>query len=168
MVGRIEHRTAFAWPAARVYEALTDIEYLTERLHSFGAGNKLVEHTATQDGLRLKVRQLVHASSVPPLAKTLVGSDLTINRGEVWRREAQGRYAGEVTAEVPGMPCTITGSQSIRDTPGSSPGSEFVVLGTVRVGIPLLGAKLEKLFVDEVGALLAKEDRFTTDWLARH
>lgn len=168
MAGRIEHRTAFAWPAARVYEALTDIEYLTERLRAFGAGNEVVEHTATHDDVRLQVRQLVQASSVPPLAKTLVGNDLTINRSEVWRREADGRYAGEVAAEVPGMPCTITGSQWLRDTPRNSSGSEFVVLGSVRVGIPLIGAKMEKLFVDEVGALLTKEDRFTTDWLSRH
>jgi hypothetical protein len=134
----------------------------------FGDRNELVEHAATRDDVRLKVRQVVRASSVPPLARTLVGSDLTIHRSEVWRREAKGRYAGEVAAEVPGMPCSITGSQWLRDVADTTSGSEFVVLGSVRVGIPLLGAKMESLFADEVGTLLSEEDRFTADWLSRH
>lgn len=168
MARRVEHRTTFEWPAARVYEALTDVEYLTERLRTFGDQNELVEHTATPDDVRFQVRQVVHASSVPPLARTLVGSDLTINRSEVWRREGEGRFAGEVAAEVPGMPCSITGSQWLRDAPEEASASELLVLGSVRVGLPLVGGKMESLFVDEVCTLLADEDRFTSDWLARH
>jgi hypothetical protein len=167
MPRRVEHRTAFAWPADRVYEALTNVDYLTERLSTFGSRNELVEHAVTTDDVRIRVRQVVRASSVPPLARPLVGSDLTINRSEVWRRESEGRFAGEVAAEVPGMPCSITGSQWLRDVPGEASASEFLVVGSVRVGIPLVGGKMEGLFVDEVRTLLADEDRFTSDWLSR-
>lgn len=168
MARRIEHRTAFAWPAIRVYEALTNADYLTERLRTFGDRNELVEHTVTQDDVRIQVRQVVRASSIPPLARSLVGSDLTINRSEVWRRESEGRFAGEVAAEVPGMPCSITGSQWLREVPEKASASEFLVLGSVRVGIPLVGGKMEGLFVDEVRTLLTDEDQFTSDWLSRH
>jgi hypothetical protein len=167
MTRRIEHRTVFAWPASRVYEAYIDVDYLTDRLRTLGGRNELVEHAATPDGVRLRVRQVVHAESMPAVARTLVGSDLTINRSEVWRREQEGRYAGEVVAEVPGMPCSISGSQWLRDMPKHARESEFLIQGTVRVGIPLIGGKMEDLFVGEVRKLLTEEDQFTADWLTR-
>ncbi len=51
--------------------------------------------------------------------------------------------------------------------PSGSAVSEFVVSGSVRVNVPFLGGKLEDLIVDQVQKLLADEERFTTDWLAR-
>jgi hypothetical protein len=167
MTRRIDHRTAFAWSAHWVYRALVDVDYLTERLRTFGDKNELVSHNATDDDVRFQVRQVVRADSIPPLARPLVGTELTINRSEVWRREDEGQYAGEVAAEVPGMPCSIVGSQWLRNLPEPQH-SELLVQGSVHISIPLVGGKMEQLFVDEVGKLLTDEDKFTSEWLSRH
>ena len=37
----------------------------------------------------------------------------------------------------------------------------------MRVSVPFLGGKLEDLVAEQVQKLLAAEERFTTEWLAR-
>lgn len=170
MARRIEHRSTSEWPAARVYEALIDIDYLTDRLEEIGGSSaELVQHVTTDDGVRFQMRHGVQADSLPSMARTVVGGDLTIDRSESWRREQDGHYAGEIAAEIAGAPCSITGSMWLRDLaePAGSAISEFVVSGSVRVNVPFVGGKLEDLIVDQVQKLLADEERFTTEWLAR-
>lgn len=170
MARRIEHRSTSEWPAARVYEALIDIDYLTDRLAEIGGSNAaLLQHVATEDGARFQVRQGVHADALPSVARTVVGGDLKIDRSESWRQEEHGHYTGEIAAEIAGAPCSITGSMWLRDLtePAGSAVSEFVVSGSVRVNVPFLGGKLEDLIVEQVQKLLADEENFTTEWLAR-
>ncbi|MEV0698859.1 DUF2505 domain-containing protein [Saccharopolyspora sp. NPDC050389] len=170
MARRIEHRSTSEWPAARVYEALIDNDYLADRLAEIGGSNAaLLQHVTTEDGARFQVRQGVHADKLPSVARTVVGGDLTIDRSESWRREEDGHYTGEIAAEIAGAPCSITGSMWLRDLaePVGSEVSEFVVSGSVRVNVPFLGGKLEDLIVDQVQKLLSDEEHFTTEWLAR-
>ncbi|MGI8308753.1 DUF2505 domain-containing protein [Saccharopolyspora sp. ASAGF58] len=170
MARRIEHRSTSEWPAARVYEALIDIDYLTDRLAEIGGSNAaLLQHVTTEDGARFQVRQGAHADALPSVARTVVGDDLKIDRSESWRRREDGSYTGEIAAEIAGAPCSITGSMWLRDLaePAGSAVSEFVVSGSVRVNVPFLGGKLEDLIVDQVQKLLSDEENFTTDWLAR-
>jgi hypothetical protein len=172
MARRIEHRSTSEWPAARVHEALIDIDYLRDRLRQIGGTNpELVEHVASSDGVRFQVRQGVSAESLPPVARTVVGGDVMIDRSESWRREEEGYYTGEIAAEISGAPCSITGSMWLRDLPVSADGvqsSEFVVEGSVRVTVPFVGGKLEDFVADQVQKLLATEERFTAEWLSRH
>ena len=170
MARRIEHRSTFEWPAARVYEALIDSEHLKARLRELGGSStELLEHSVSDEDVRFRMRQAVRAESLPTIARTVVGGDLMIDRSEVWRREEEGNYTGEVAAEIPGMPCPISGSMWLRDLapPEGTQVSEFVVDGSVRVSMPFVGGKLEDLVADHVQKLLADEARFTADWVAR-
>ncbi|KAA5833293.1 DUF2505 domain-containing protein [Saccharopolyspora hirsuta] len=167
MARRIEHRSTSEWPAVRLYEALIDIDYLNDRLEELGGANaELVQHVATDDGARFQIRHSVPADSLPSVARTVVGGDLTIDRSESWRREEDGHYTGEIAAEIAKAPCTITGSMWLRDV-AESANSEFVVSGNVRVNVPFVGGKLEDLVADQVQKLLSAEERFTAEWLAR-
>ncbi|MBB5158577.1 DUF2505 domain-containing protein [Saccharopolyspora phatthalungensis] len=169
MTRGIEYRSTYEWAAARVFAALIDPGYLAERLRVLGGDNELIEHTATERGARYRIRQGVRAEVLPSLARKVIGGDLTINRSEEWRREADGGYTGEVTAGATVMPRSIAASQWLRDLPseGGPAVCEFVVEGSVQVNIPLLGGKLEDLFVGEVRGLLESEHQFTVDWLSR-
>ncbi|GAA3364991.1 MULTISPECIES: DUF2505 domain-containing protein [Saccharopolyspora] len=169
MARRIEHRSTSEWPASQVHAALIDIDYLRERLDQLEGGrNELVQHTADGDAVRFQIRQGVPTDSLPPIARTVAGAgDLVIDRSESWRCEQDGHYAGEIAAEVAGVPCTITGSMWLRDLTGGTGASELLVEGEVRVSVPFLGGKLEDLVAEQVQKLLAAEERFTTEWLAR-
>lgn len=167
MACRIEHRSTSEWSAQRVHTARTDSDSLRARVRELGGGDSdLVGYESTEAGTRFQLHQEVRASVLPQAARSLVGGDLKVNRTESWRREDEGHYAGEVAAEIEGAPCSIAGSMWLRDLPGD--GSELLVDGEVQVTIPLLGGKLERLVVDQVLELLEAEDRFTSDWLARH
>ncbi|MDA3628046.1 DUF2505 domain-containing protein [Saccharopolyspora sp. WRP15-2] len=168
MARRIEHRSTSEWPAVRLYEALIDIDYLNDRLEELGGANaELVKHLASDGGAQFQIRHSVSADSLPSVARTVVGGDLTIDRSESWRREEDGHYTGEIAAEIAGAPCTITGSMWLRDVAGEASTSEFVVSGSVRVNVPFVGGKIEDLVADQVQKFLSAEERFTTEWLAR-
>lgn len=165
----IDYRATYEWPAQRVYQVLADIDYLRERLRVLGGDNELVDHEVTADGVRFEVRQGVRAEVMPAIARTVVDGGLTIDRRETWREE-EGQYHGGVRAGVSGMPGTITASLWLRDLPSTQGAevSEFVVEGSVKVGMPFVGGKLEELFVTEVSSLLTDEQRFTAEWLSQH
>lgn len=170
MARRIEHRSTSEWPATRLYEALVDPDHLRERLrHLGGTSTELLDHATTPEGVTLRMRQSVAVDRLPPVARSVVGGDLLIDRTETWREAEPGHSVGEVAAEIAGVPCAIAGSMWLRDLdpPISGLVSEFVVEGTVRVHIPLVGGKLEDLVVDQVRKLLVAEERFTADWLSR-
>lgn len=168
MARRIEHRSTLSWPAHRVHEVLIDKDYLRDRLDALGGDEaELVEHSVTDDGVHLRVRQAVHADDLPSVARTVVGGDVKIDRSETWRREDDGHFTGEVAAAIPGVPCTITGSMWLRDVDGSEGTSEFVVEGSVKVSVPLVGGKLEDFVAEQVEKLLAAEESYAAEWLAR-
>lgn len=182
MARRIEHHSTSGWPVAGVYGALVDPEYLRDRLHELGGKDtEIVEHAATESGVRYAVRQGVSVDSLPSIVRHAVGGDLIIDRTESWRRADENHCTGEIAAQVAGLPCSITGSMWLRDLPadpagsGSASsasngpaGSELIVEGGVRVSIPLVSSKIENLAVDQLQDLLASEAEFTADWLSRH
>lgn len=171
MARRIEHRSTSEWPAAEVHRALIDPAFIKARLNELGgSGAALVNHAHTDEGTtQFQLRHSVRAESLPAVARSVVGGDLTIDRSESWRREDDGHYTGEIAAEIAGAPCSITGSMWLRDLADTSgpARSELVISGGVKVNLPLVGGKMEDLVVDQVQKLLADEERFVTEWLAR-
>jgi hypothetical protein len=171
MARRIEHRSTSERPAAEVYRTLIDPAFLKARLAELGGSSAmLVNHAKTgEDAAQFQLRHGVSADSLPALARSVVGGDLTIDRSESWRREEDDHYTGEIAAEIPGAPCSITGSMWLRDLadPHGAAVSELVISGGVKVNLPFLGGKMEDLVVDQIEKLLADEDRFITEWLAR-
>ncbi|RCW46921.1 uncharacterized protein DUF2505 [Halopolyspora algeriensis] len=174
MARRIEHRSTSVWPASRVHDALIDIDHLEERLSEFsGENTEVVDHSTTEGGVRFQVRQGVPADRLPPMVRTVLGKNLTIDRSEAWRPAEPGHYTGEVAAAIPRVPGSITGSMWLRDLPESerpadgSAVSEFVVCGSVTSNVPFAGSKLEELVADRISSLLAEEMRFISHWLSR-
>ena len=163
MARRIEHRSTSEWPASEVHAALIDLEYLRGRLAELGGTRpELLAHDVSGSTARFQLRQGVSTDSLPPVARTVVGAgDLVIDRTESWRRAEDGHYTGEIAAEVAGVPCEITGSMWLRDLaePVGDQVSEFLVDGSVKVGLPFVGGKLEDLVADQVQKLLAREER---------
>jgi hypothetical protein len=69
-----------------------------------------------------------------------------------------------VKARVDSAPGGISGTLRIGERDGAS---EFVLDGSVKVDIPLVGGKIEEAIAEQVVRLLGREGRFTAKWLAR-
>ncbi|MCG8925604.1 DUF2505 domain-containing protein [Lentzea sp. CC55] len=159
MARRIEHHTTSPHSAEKVFGAMVDETHLRDRLAAIGGSNaELVTFSSTGGKTTYQLKQGVPAEHLPSAVKAALGGDLVIQRTETW---AAG--AGTVEVAVGSVPGRLEGAFTVLDN-GS--GSKTTLTGEVRVGIPLLGGKLEKLIAEQVAVLLDKESEFTSEWLA--
>lgn len=159
MARRIEHHTTSPHSAEKVFGAMVDETYLRDRLAAVGGNDaELVTFSSAGDRTAYQLKQGVPAEHLPSIAKSLLGGDLVIQRMENW---AAG--AGTVEVTLNGVPGRLDGAFTITDN-GS--GSKLTLTGEVKVSIPLMGGKLEKLIAEQVAVLLDKESEFTSEWLA--
>ncbi|MGW6935144.1 DUF2505 domain-containing protein [Lentzea sp. NPDC054927] len=159
MARRIEHHTTSPHSAEKVFGAMVDETYLRDRLAAIGGTNaELVTFTSVDGKTSYQLKQGVPAEHLPSVAKSLLGGDLVIQRVENW---AAG--AGTVEVTLVGVPGRLDGSFTVTDN-GS--GSKLTLAGEVKVSIPLVGGKLEKVIAEQVAVLLDKESEFTSEWLA--
>ena len=159
MPSRFEHRASFPVPAGAVYATLVDEEFLTARLNDIGGkGAALLSHTTSDDGAAYTLRQGVDAANLPGPVASIVGGDLVVEREERWRgRDSAGR------ATITGVPAQITSRSRLSDRGGAS---ELVVTAEVKVSIPLIGGRIEKVVAEQVTRLLAAEAEYAGKWLA--
>ncbi|MEU0877873.1 DUF2505 domain-containing protein [Lentzea sp. NPDC005914] len=159
MARRIEHHTTSPHSAEKVFGAMVDETYLRDRLAAIGGNDaELVTYSTSGDRTSYQLKQGVPAEHLPSIAKSLLGGDLVIQRVENW---AAG--AGTVEVAIVGVPGRLDGSFTIT---GNGAGSKTTLVGEVKVSIPLMGGKLEKLIAEQVVVLLNKESEFTSEWLA--
>jgi hypothetical protein len=69
----------------------------------------------------------------------------------------------DFTMEIPGRPGQVRGRITLRDT---ADGCEELFAGEVKVQVPLVAGKLEKLLADILGRALRREGGVGADWLA--
>jgi hypothetical protein len=159
MPSRFEHRATFAASVDTVYSTLVDEAFLTARLRDIGGkGAALLEHRTSDDGVDVKLRQGVDAQRLPSAVRSFLSGDLVVEREERWRgHEARGR------ATINGVPAEITSRTRVA---ANGSGTELVVAAEVKVGIPLIGGKIETVVAEQVTKLLAAESEYAEKWLA--
>ena len=164
MSTRFEHRATLSAPVATVYAVLVDRAFLDERLRLLGGkGAAVLEHSASGGDVRFRLRQGLDAERLPGAVRSILKGDLVVEREERWRPDGDG-YGAAGRATISGVPGEITNRTRLAGN-GST---EQVVTAEVKVGIPLIGGKLEGLIAEQVSKLLAAETEFAGKWLAEH
>ncbi len=139
-------------------EVLTDQRYLRDKLRTVGGPRgELVSWERDERGITVVLHQAVPEDAMPSFLRAVLPSGLTIRRTETWNSSG-----GSVHAVVDGAPGTITGTMRLEPDPAGC------VLGarlTADVGLPLIGAQVEKLITDNIAALMESEYQFTLQWL---
>jgi hypothetical protein len=156
MPSRFEHRTSFAAPVDTVYSTLVDEAFLTARLRDIGGkGAALLNHETSENGAVYRLRQGVDAKHLPSAVRSILSGDLVVEREERWQgREFTGR------ATISGVPAEIRSRGRLTDS------AALVINAEVKVGIPLIGGKIEKVVAEQVTKLLAAEAEYAEKWLA--
>ena len=166
MARSIDYRSTLAFPAEKVFATMTDKEYLRARLREIGGpGSELLEHEASPESARYRLKQGLKESDLPPVVGKVLQGDLSIQRTESLRRTGPGMYGGDVDVAIAGVPASASGTMRLAD---SGTGSEFEVHATVEVRVPLIGGKIEEIIAGQVRRLLAAETGFTVRWLGSH
>ncbi|GAA5155319.1 DUF2505 domain-containing protein [Pseudonocardia eucalypti] len=159
-------RCSFRYSSApeAVFGVLTDREFLEARLARIGGpGAGLVDHSATPDAARIVFLQGVSRDHLPGPVRKLLPGDLRIERTETWRLVAPGRYAGEIGGRVKDAPGQVSGTLALTGAGGSC---DYVLDGTAKVNVPLVGGKVEELIAEHLNKLIDRESRFAQEWLS--
>jgi hypothetical protein len=166
MARSIDYRSTLAYPAERVFAAITDEEYLQARLREIGGpGSALLDHEASPEAARYELRQGLSEKDLPPIVGKVMNGDLAIVRTETLNRVQPGRYSGDVDVAIPGAPASASGTMALAE---DGDGSLFEVHADVTVRVPLIGGKIEEIVADQVRRLLEAETQFTVRWLGSH
>lgn len=164
MPRRFEHRASFSAPARTVYTTLVDSAFLTERLRALGGkGAALVDHSSTGDQVVFRLRQGLDAQRLPGAVRAILKGDLVVEREERWQRDGDG-YASTSRVTISGVPGEINGRARLGDR--SDGGSELATTAEARVGIPLVGGKIEGLIADMLLKALKTENVVGRDYLS--
>ncbi|HEV7648265.1 MAG TPA: DUF2505 domain-containing protein [Actinophytocola sp.] len=163
MATSLEHRSTFAATADVVFQTLVDEAFLTQRLRDIGGKNAaLLDHSRDGDRVTFRMRQGVDASRLPGAVRSMLNGDLVVEREERWQPDG-GAYAGRSRVSITGVPGDIEGRSRVA---AAGSGTALVITAQVRVGIPLIGGKIEKVVAEQVGKLLATEGEYADKWLA--
>jgi len=159
MSRRVTHDLTYDAPLADVFAMLADpafreavCEYQRVLRHS-------VEIEPDGAGFRARIEQVQAAHGIPAFAKKFVGDEITIVQTEHWTTADHA----DVVVELPGKPGDMVGTAQLRESGGTT--TETVDL-TVKVGIPLVGGKLEGLIGDLLLKALKAENVVGRTWLA--
>ena len=163
MSRQFDYHAASEFPAERVFATMVDADTLRARLAELGGRNAaLLEHEASADGARFRLRHGLNTDDLPPAIRSFVPEDFVVDRLETWTRSGEGRYDGTAEVAVPGTPASATGRMSLADT---ARGSDLDVRTDITVRVPLLGGRIESSVGEQITSLLALETDFTLNRL---
>lgn len=141
-----------------VYAMLADADFREKVCLAMHAVENEVSIETDGDGMSVVVDQTQPAHGIPSFAKKFVGDHIRIVQAEAWT--SPERAVLEV--EIPGKPGHLKGEITLKH--GS--GTVETVSGEIKVHVPMLGGKLEKLIGDLLGAALDTEQKIGRAWLA--
>ena len=161
MAKRITHDLTYDAPLAEVAAMLADPAFRQEVCDYQRVLRSSVEiEPDGAAGMRVRVEQVQAAHGIPAFAQKFVGDEIDIVQTETWISADHG----DITVEIPGKPGDMRGTAKLRESGGTT--TETVDL-TVKVGIPLIGGKLEGLIADLLLKALRAENTVGRTWLAR-
>ena len=162
MTKRLEHALTYDAPPDAVAAMLADPAFREEDCD----GQGVLRRTVTVDGdaasgsMDVTIDQVQAADGIPSFAKKFVGDEINIVQEETWTSPTQG----DITVTIPGKPGQMSGTVRLAESGGTT--TETVSLD-IKVGIPLVGGKIEGLISDLLLKALKAENRVGRDYLSR-
>lgn len=160
MSKRLVHEMTYDAPVEAVTAMLADPAFREEVCRYQGVLRQKVDIERVGEGIHVTIDQWQSTSGVPSFAKKIVGEETNIVQKEIWTTPT----LGDITVEIPGKPGDMTGTARVEEQGGRT--VETVDL-TIKVGIPLVGGKIEGLISDLLLKALKAENKVGRDYLAR-
>ncbi len=161
MSKRIRHELAYDSPVEDVAAMLADPAFREEVCDYQRVISREVTITRSgADGMEVVIDMVQPARGIPSFAQKFVGDTINIVQTESWSSPTRG----SITVAIPGKPGEMSGTATLAEA-GS--GTVETVELTVKVGIPLVGGKLEGLIAGLLEKALVAENTVGREWLSR-
>lgn len=155
MAKRLVHELTYDAAPAQVAAMLRDPAFREEVCEAIG----VIRHDVRVDGDHVVIEQWQSPQGIPSFATKFVGDEIHIVQDERWSGEH-----GDVTVTIPGKPGDMKGTAVLT---ASGAGTVETVDMTIKVGIPLVGGKIEGLISDLLLKALKTEHRVGRAYLSR-
>ena len=147
-------------PLTDVGEMLMEPAFREEVCTAQGAFRRTVTVTPDGDGREVVINQVQRAEGLPGFARKFIGDEINLIQTELWSDIEHGT----VEVEIPGKPGQMRGTITLRESGGVT--TETVAM-EIRVGIPLVGGKIESLIADLLRKALKAENTVGRGYLTR-
>ncbi|WP_280268256.1 DUF2505 domain-containing protein [Nocardia wallacei] len=161
MATPLAYTAQYTHPADAVRAAFADEQYWKDRIEEVGGPNARLDSfqaSIDQEQVHVEMVQSIPASELPGAITSVRPGDLIIPR-----TESYSGFSGTFTAQVQDAPAQVRGTVTL-SAEGET--SRAVIQGSVEVGIPLFGKKIEAVVAEKLLELLASETEFTNTWIA--
>ncbi len=158
---QFRHELSYDAPPERVYAMLADPDFRRrscEAMQVISADVQLDPDPDGGEGFTLTIDQQQNTKDLPSFARAIAGDSTQAIQREVWLSTT----TGSLSIEAPGKPTSVAGT--IRLEPSGSGTTEVVEL-EIKVKVPLVGGKLEKLLAEKVAAGMDAEREVGVRWL---
>ena len=163
MASKIEHSMSYPFSTLRLWEIIAAERYWVDLIEAINAGHAVLESfKATSDEVTLALKQVIPEDQLPSVITKIRPGDMEIPRHSTFRL-ADGVINADILATVSGASAKILGTQRALGDP-----STVTLDGEVKVGIPLIGGKIEKTIANELVALFDRERDETVTWEANN
>lgn len=159
MSKRLVHEMTYDAPAERVLAMLADPAFREEVCAYQRVLRKAVTVETTAVGMDVVIDQFQSVKGLPSFATKLVGDEVNIIQRESWDGPR-----GDIEVTIPGKPGDMRGTAVLVESGGTT--TETVDL-TIKVGIPLVGGKIEGLISDLLLKALTAEHKVGRAYLDR-
>jgi hypothetical protein len=155
-----------------VHRAFTDGDYWRARLAGSGVDVATLEsmrvggESGDQDTVEVVTLQVIRSHKLPGLVTQLHAGDLCIRREETWGPVTGGAATGSVVGSIVDAPVNLAGTVALEPIDETG-GTRLTFRATVQVRVPIIGGKLESIIGTRLAELIAAEQRFTTEWIAK-
>ncbi len=158
---KFSHELSYDAPRDRVFAMLADPDFRQQACEAMKVISADVQLERDGDGFTLVIDQLQNTKDLPAFARTFAGESTQAIQRETWRTST----TGDLSIESPGKPTSASGT--IRLEPDGAGTTEVVEL-EIKVKVPLIGGKLERLMAEKVAAGMDVEHSVGVIWLKEH
>jgi hypothetical protein len=166
----VDSEIAYSYDALpdTVFAMFTDPEFLRAKFEATEAvAFEVVECNAASDGgFRIVTNRTVQAD-IPGFAKKFFKPENAMTQTEEWGPASDGAREGTWRIEPHGVPVSVSTSGTTR-LEGADGGAVQHITARIKVGVPLVGGKLEKFVYDQAKKTMDLEHAFGQRWLAEH
>ena len=157
---KFRHELSYDAPPAQVFEMLADPEFREAACAAMEVISADVQLDRDGEGFNLVIDQQQNTKDLPGFARTFAGESTQAIQREVWLDPT----TGSLSIESPGKPASATGTIRLEE---DGAGTREVVELEIKVKVPLIGGKLERLMAEKVAAGMDVEHSVGVAWLAR-
>ena len=137
------------------FAALSGEGWPAEKARVLSDGSRLVSRHEAADGSVVIITSRSLPAGIPGFLKAFLPGDNRALQTDSWGpADRDGVRRGTWKADIPGAPAEVGGTMRIEP---AGPGSSYVIDGTVKVKVPLIGGRAESFIAEMTTRLTDRE-----------